>query len=274
MTSVRTLRVPDASLHYEVRGSGPLVVLAGAPMGADAFAPLADLLATDHTVLTTDPRGIGRSPVDDPEKDSTPPLRAADLARLVAEVGAGPATVFGSSGGACTALALAQSHPERIRTVIAHEPPLDQVLPDAGPLLKATDDLIATYLDGDVIGAWRKFMSLSGIDLPDPVLEQMFGGERDPQQVADERRWFAHEMRETVRWTPDLDALRAVRDRLVIGIGEASAGQLCDRASRALAAHVGTDPTLFPGDHIGFADDPARFADRLRPLLDRTPAQG
>ncbi|TYB46697.1 alpha/beta fold hydrolase [Actinomadura chibensis] len=271
MTSVRTLRVPGARLHYEVRGRGPLVALVGAPMDAAAFEPLADLLAADRTVLTTDPRGIGRSPVDDPEEDSTPPLRADDLARLIAEVGAGPATVFGTSGGACTVLALAQSHPARVSTVIAHEPPLDRVLPDAEALLKATDDLIATYLDGDVIGAWRKFMATSGIDLPDPVLEQMFGGERDPRQVADERRWFAHEMRGTVRWTPDLDALRAVRDRLVIGIGEASAGQLCDRASRALAAHLGIEPTLFPGDHIGFTEDPARFADRLRELLDRTP---
>ena len=77
--TIETLRVPDALLHYEVRGQGPLVVLVGAPMDARSFAPLADRLAADHAVLTTDPRGINRSTVDDPDRDSTPEMRADDL---------------------------------------------------------------------------------------------------------------------------------------------------------------------------------------------------
>ena len=72
--TARTLEVPGARLHYEVRGTGPLLVLVGAPMDARSFGPLADLLADDHTVLTTDPRGINRSPVDDPGQDSTPEM--------------------------------------------------------------------------------------------------------------------------------------------------------------------------------------------------------
>lgn len=51
-----TLQVPGAHLYYEIRGQGPLIALIGAPMDADAFAPLAGQLATDHTVLTCDPR--------------------------------------------------------------------------------------------------------------------------------------------------------------------------------------------------------------------------
>jgi len=76
-----SLEVPDATLHYEVRGSGPCVVLVGAPMDATHFAPLADLLAVDHTVLTTDPRGVHRSRRADPDQDSTPQQRADDLSR-------------------------------------------------------------------------------------------------------------------------------------------------------------------------------------------------
>ena len=271
MTTTGTLRVPGARLYYEVRGSGPLVALVGAPMDAAAFEPLAELLATDHTVLTTDPRGINRSPVDDPEQDSTPPLRADDLSRLVAEVDAGRAVVLGSSGGACTALAFAQAHPEQSRLVIAHEPPLDDLLEDRDTLYRETDDMIAVYLAGDAMGAWRKFMALSNIDLPDGALEHMFGGERDPRQIADERRWFEHELRETVHWRPDLAALRTVRSRIVAGIGEDSAGELCDRATRALAAAIGIEPTLFPGGHTGFADDPKRFAVHLREVLAESP---
>ena len=46
----------------------------------------------------------------------------------------------------------------------------------------------------------------------------------------------------------------------MVGIGEESTGQLCDRTSPALAAALGIEPTMFPGDHIGFAEDPDRFA--------------
>ncbi len=264
--TVSTLAAPDGRLHYEVRGSGPLVVLVGAPMDAGAFVPLADLLAADHTVLTTDPRGIHRSPLDDPDQDSTPELRADDLARLIAHVDAGPATVFGSSGGAVTALALVQAPPERVHTIIAHEPPFFALLEDREQLTAQTEELIATYLAGDVLGAWAKFMDQARIMLPGGALEQMFGGERDPQVVADERRWFTYELRGTVQWQPDLAALRSAATRIVIGIGEESAGQHCDRTSRALAAALGIEPTLFPGDHIGFVEDPERFAARLREI--------
>ncbi|WP_449061436.1 alpha/beta fold hydrolase [Planomonospora algeriensis] len=262
-----TLDVPGARLYYEVRGEGPLLVLVGAPMHAESFAPAADLLATGHTVLTTDPRGINRSPVDDPDLDSTPQLRADDLSRLLAHLDAGPAAVFGSSGGAVSALALAIAHPEQVHTVIAHEPPLCPLLPDRERLDSGTEEMITAYLAGDVVGAWAKFMDQADITMPEDVLEQMFGGERDPRQVADERRWFTRELRGTTRWLPDVTALRDGPVRIVAGIGEESAGQLCDRATRALAAELGIEPTMFPGDHIGFAEDPERFAARLRAVL-------
>ncbi len=265
--SARTLTVPGARLYHEVRGEGPLVVLVAAPMDARSFAPLADLLATDHTVLTTDPRGINRSPVDDPDQDSTPELRADDLARLIRALDAGPAVVLGSSGGAVSALALVQAHPELVRTVIAHEPPLEELLDDRAELRDRTDDMVATYLAGDTMAAWRAFMAIANIDLPGELLEQMFGGERDPQTVADEHFQFAHMLRPTTRWIPDVAALRSAPTRIVIGIGEESTGQLCDRTSRALAAQLGVVPTMFPGGHIAFAEDPGSFAARLRDVL-------
>ncbi|MFE0254483.1 alpha/beta fold hydrolase [Streptomyces sp. NPDC059010] len=265
--AVRSLKVPGARLHYEVRGEGPLIVLVGAPMDAAAFAPLADLLATDHTVLTTDPRGINHSTLDDPEQDSTPELRADDLFRLITHVDAGPAVLLGSSGGAVSALALAQAHPDQVSTVVAHEPPLIELLKDREQLREGTEDLVATYFAGDVTGAWRKFFAQADIAVPDPVLEQMFGGERDPRQVADERRWFAHEMRASTYWQPDLAALRTAPTRIVVGIGDDSAGQLCDRTSRALAQALGTEPTTFPGGHTGFVDTPEAFAARLRTVV-------
>jgi pimeloyl-ACP methyl ester carboxylesterase len=264
-----TLRVDDARLYYEVRGQGPLLALVAAPMDARAFAPVADLLAADHTVLTTDPRGINRSPVDDPDRDCTPEMRADDLARLLTQLDAGPAAVLGSSGGAVTVLALAQSHPDLVHTVIAHEPPLSGLLEDRERVFEQSEDVINTYLAGDVVGSWRKFLAMANIDMPEPVFQAMFGGERDPQSAADEHYQNAHMFRGTIHWQPDLDVLRSGAPRIVIGIGEQSTAQICDRTSRALGALLGIEPTMFPGGHIGFAEDPATFATRLREVLGR-----
>ena len=195
--TAQTLDVPGARLYYEVRGKGPLVVLVGAPMDARPFGPLADLLAGDYTVLTTDPRGINRSPVDDPGQDSTPEMRADDLSRLVAHVDAGPAVVLGSSGGAVSALALVQAHPELVRGVIAHEPPLLELLPDAAERHAGNEVVIARWLAGDYAGSWRTFLENANMQLPEGVFEAMFGGVPDAQALADTTYQNTHMLRPT-----------------------------------------------------------------------------
>ncbi|MQY30576.1 alpha/beta fold hydrolase [Nocardia aurantia] len=261
-----TLAVPDGTLYYELRGSGPLIALVGSPMHTAPFAPVADALAADHTVLTTDPRGHFGSVLTDPGSDSTPELRADDLARLLRHVDTGPATVFGSSGGAITTLALLQANPELVRTAIAHEPPLSELLPDRVEQRAAREDIVATYVAGDVVGAIRKFFTFADIHMPEPVFQEMFGGERDAAAIANDDYFYLHELRGTAGWQPDLDALRAAPTRLLLGIGETSAGTFCDRATRALGAELSIEPELFPGGHGGFTEDPVKFADRLREL--------
>lgn len=265
------LSVPGARLHHEVRGTGPLVVLLGTPMGADAFAGLADLLAVDHTVLTTDPRGIGRSPVDDPEATPTLSTRADDVARLVRHVGPGaaegPVTLVGSSGGAVTALAVAQEHPDLVDTVVAHEPPLVELLPDRAERHAGAEVVIERWFAGDHAGSWRAFLANADIHMPEEVFAMVFAAAPDAAAQTDGDYQNAHLLRPTTHFRPDVARLRAGRTRVVVGIGEDSAGQLCDRASRALAVELGIAPTPFPGDHIGFAEDPAAFLPALRAVL-------
>ena len=242
-----TLQAPGAQLYYEVRGTGPLLILIGNPMDANPFTPLAEVLATDHTVVTTDPRGINRSPADDPTQDVAAELRAEDLSRLLAHLATGPAAVFGSSGGAVSALALAVAHPDQ------HE--------------AAVDDMIATYLRGDIGGAWGRFLADANIVMTAGDTGPALPPTPDPQAAADEKFFFEHLLRPTTRWKPDLEALRAGPTRIVVGIGESSSGQLCDRASTALAAGIGVEPTYFPGGHVGFVENPDAFAARLRVAL-------
>nr|WP_024805144.1 alpha/beta hydrolase [Nocardia sp. BMG51109] len=261
-----TLAAPGVRLYYEVRGSGPLLVLVGSPMHTEPFAPLAELLAADHTVLTTDPRGHYGSALDDPDSDSTPDLRAGDLARILRHVDAGPATILGSSGGAITTLALLQSDPELVETAVAHEPPLAELLDDRAEQRVLRADIVATYRRGDEIEAIRKFFASTDMELPEEAFQRMFG-DRTPASAAEDRYFYLHELEGTAGWRPDLDALRAVRERLVIGIGQASAGQFCDRTSRALAADLSIEPTPFPGGHVGFVEAPEKFAVRLREVI-------
>ena len=127
--------------------------------------------------------------------------------------------------------------------------------------------MIARWLAGDYAGSWRAFLENANIQLPEGVFEAVFGGEPDAQAIADTTFQNTHMLRPTTRWEPDVAALRAAGARVAVGIGEASAGQVCDRTSRALAAAIGIEPTMFPGGHTGFAEDPEGFAVRLRSVL-------
>jgi len=136
-------------------------------MASADFAPLADALAGDHTVVTYDPRGIAGSTIEDPEQDSTPELRADDVAAILDDLGAESADMFGSSGGAVTGLALVARHPGRVRTLIAHEPPLLELLPDAAQQRANTKDIIDTYRTDGMGVAWFKFMVNAGFSYVD-----------------------------------------------------------------------------------------------------------
>lgn len=268
---VRHLAVPGATLRYEVRGSGPVLAVIGSPMTASEFAAVADALAVDHTVVTYDPRGLGGSPIDDPAQDSTPELRADDVAAILADLGGGPADVFGSSGGAVTGLALATKYPSRVRTLVAHEPPLLELLPasEAAKQRAATNDIIATFHSDGPGAAMAKFMATAGFDQseggapvqpgPPPSSDEM------AKQLADLSRFFNHELLCTTTYVPDAEALKAAR--VIVGIGADSERLITHGTSMALCRLLSVEPVIFPGDHGGFMSAPAEFADALRAVL-------
>lgn len=266
MTTTHRLDVPGATLHYEVRGSGPVLMLMGAPMGAAAFAPLADALADDFTVVTHDPRGISDSRLVDPEQDSTPQHRADDAAAVLDALGAASADGFGSSGGAVTGLALVSRHPGRLRTLVAHEPPVLRLLPDADRRLAEVDDIVATFHRDGLEAAWAKFMATSGLDRDDDASAPP-DFQPSEQDLADSARFLAHELRGTTRYLPEVEALRSSSTRVVVGLGVESSGLDTFLTSKALAEGLGSQPLEFPGEHVGFTEHPAEFADVLRTVL-------
>jgi pimeloyl-ACP methyl ester carboxylesterase len=274
MTTTHRVPVPGASIHYEVRGSGPVLVIAGSPMAARFFSPLAGALAGDHTVITHDPRGISNSPLADPTAPGDPNERADDIVAILDAVGAEQADVFGSSGGAVTGLALVTRHPSRVRTLVAHEPPLLTILPDAAEQMEITDDIVATFHRDGIGPAFGKFMAQAGFDQTGGAPEPDADGtppdaewQPSEQDLADSVRMFGYDILGTTRYRPDVAALTARPGQVVLGIGAESGSLLTYRTTAALAALLGLEMVEFPGDHGGFMPEPVAFAATLRSVL-------
>jgi clorobiocin biosynthesis protein CloN7 len=272
--TTHTLDVPGARLYYERRGSGPLLLMIGSPMDSTGFARLAPELAGDHTVVTYDPRGIGNSSREDTSTDVTPEQQADDVHRLLSALGGEPASIFGSSGGAVVGLALVTAHPDQVRTLVAHEPPLVELLPDRAQLRAQIEDIYDTHRTDGTDKAMQKFMAHAGLgdaaaqeaDAPrwEPSTEQM------ARMRATTDQFLAHLLRPTTRYQPDIEALRAASTRLVVAGGVTSKGQLANRTAVALAERLGTTVVDFPGDHGGFLAVPEQFGRVLDQVLTET----
>lgn len=142
MKTTHTLTTADADLVYDVHGplptadGRPPLFMIGQPMDATGFAALAARSA-ERTVVTYDPRGLGRSVRRDGRDDHTPETQADDVHALIQELGAGPVEMFASSGGAVTALAVVARYPGDVTVLVAHEPPLITLTPDGPAAVRA-----------------------------------------------------------------------------------------------------------------------------------------
>jgi pimeloyl-ACP methyl ester carboxylesterase len=286
-SQAHTLDVPGAVLTYDIRSNEsstqPILLVIGSPMGASGFGALAGHFA-DRTVVTYDPRGVERSKKTDGATESTPDEHADDLHRLISTLDAGPVDLFATSGGAINALALVARHPEQVRTLVAHEPPLAQVLPDRDAALAAARDIHETYLRSGMGPGMVKFISLVSLKgtipadfadqpMPDPAT---FGMPSEDDGSRDDPL-LGQNMISSTHFRPDFDALRAASTRIVVAAGAESEGSLAHRGAVAVADRLGTAPVTFPGGHDGFlggefgqSGEPDAFAATLRQVLAAT----
>lgn len=268
-TIATTMKVPGATLYYEVRGSGPtLLMIPGGPADAGGFETLAQALADRYTVVTCDPRGNSRSTFDGAPEDLRVDVHADDARRLLAAVGDGPAYVLGHSGGGVVALELATAHPDAVHTLVVHEPPVVELLPDREQQRAAGQDVYDTYRTQGLGAAMQKFTANAGLDegpngsAPPPEMAEAMA-----RMAANAEYFVAHGMRALTAYEPDVPTLRAGRPRIVVGVGEASSErQVARRAAEALAERLGTKPVRFRGDH-NISAHPAAFAETLDDVL-------
>src|SRR5437764_4430641 len=130
------LEATEVDIVYDVHGplptadGRPPLFMIAQPMDASGFDTLASHFP-GRTVITYDPRGLGRSIRKDGRVDNAPTVQADDVHAVIRALGVGPVEMFASSGGAVTALALVAAYANDVTTLVAHEPPLIAVLPDA-----------------------------------------------------------------------------------------------------------------------------------------------
>lgn len=287
MATMHTLETAEADIVYDVHGplptadGRPPLFMIAQPMDATGFATLASLFP-DRAMVTYDPRGLGRSTRKDGRVDNSPTVQAEDVHAVIETLGVGPVEMFASSGGAVTALALVAAHPSDVTTLVAHEPPLIPVLPDAEAAKRAQARIQAAYQAKGSNAGMAAFIAMTSWrgeftddyfvqPAPDPA---QFGmptdddGSRDDPLLTD-RSWAVTSYR------PDVEALEAAPTRIVIAVGEESLGTFTGRTSVATAQLLGQEATVFPSHHggfmggeFGYPGQPEAFARKLREVLE------
>jgi pimeloyl-ACP methyl ester carboxylesterase len=247
--------------------------ISGGPTDAGVFADLAERLGDRYTVVAYDQRGHSRSTIDGDPDDVPVSVHADDAAAILEAVGGEPAYVYGSSGGGTIGLELVKRHPRLVKTFVAHEAPVMELLDDADHWRNLFADIVATYKTEGVFAAMGKFGAAVEEGGP-KYSEEMAQQEPTPADQEMMARmggnfdhFIAHEILPIGSYVPDIAALQKVPTRIVSAVGETSEQQGACRAGYALAQALGSEPTPLPGAHGGWGSDPQEFADRLDMVL-------
>ena len=288
MTDTRTLDVPGATLAYDIHGTmppadgRPPLMLIGQPMDASGFTALTSFFP-DRSVVTYDPRGLGRSTRSDGSNRNDPVVQAEDVHAIIAALDAGPIEMFASSGGAVTALALVSAHPDDLITLVAHEPPLLELLPDAEQARAAQQGFQSVYDEKGWGAGMAAFMAMTAWQgeftdeyaaqaPPDPA---QFGMPADDDGTRGDPL-LSDVSNAVTDYRPDVDAINAAPTRVVVAVGIESEGVFTGRTAVATAEALGQQATVFPSHHggfmggeFGYAGEPEAFAARLREVLDQ-----
>lgn len=278
------LKVSGATVYVTAKGTGPtLLIIPGAPADVGVFTGIGDILARRFRTVMFELRGLSRSRLDGEAVDLAPADFADDAAVVLDAFGTGPAFVLGCSGGGIVGLDLVTRYPGKVSVLIAHEPPIATVLPNGAEWIAFFDDVHETYTTSGAGVAMAQFIASFGHyagpeadpslgeppAFPQPDFSQMSPGELEFfQRMGKNSEFFiSHIIRETPRFRPNVEELKASTTRIVIAIGEESVGQMPHNAARQLADSLGIGTVAFPGDHQGFGTHTDAWAASVERVL-------
>ncbi|MFE3753305.1 alpha/beta fold hydrolase [Nocardia tengchongensis] len=276
MTTIETATLPvaGAELYYEIRGTGPMLLISQSGEGdARRSEALVRNLENEFTVVTYDRRGLSRSRIHDENARPSVATHADDVHRLLAAVTDQPVLMLGCSMGASLGLHLATTHPEQVHTLIAHEP--------VSPWLLAATQRAHHRREleecQEVCRAqgWRAALApmarTLGINPADQEIEE---GVQLPPITPERAGNFTYFIEQdfTAIHEDWLDVARLARTttRILPAIGRRTPAQVFDRlCAFELSQLMAVEVTEFPGGHNGNLTHPAAYAATIRELVAR-----
>jgi pimeloyl-ACP methyl ester carboxylesterase len=215
------LERPDGvEIHFEERGSGPLVVLVSYwSMHPSVFDPLTKELVGDRRVVRYDDRGTGQSTRTGRYDLDT---AAADLEALVEHLGE-PAVLVGTADGPARAIRVAVRQPELVPAVVAiGGPPFGRAAFSDSDTLAASEPVVQALLsqvETDYRGGLRTLVTATNPQMSEDEVRQRIADQAEhcPVEAAAPRlhAWASDDRKD--------DSL-AVGNRLWVVVSEAMAG--------------------------------------------------
>lgn len=200
----RVSRPDGVELNWDVRGEGPLIVIANQFFGHwTVFGRMISLLSEHHRVVTYDPRGIGDSSLQGPYEIDTD---ACDLGAVIEAAGAPAVVVVAMGDGSNRAVRLASERPELVGSVVcvAGNPVGRAVVGSDG--LAASDsvlDALQSMMETDYRGALRTMITTANPDWDEDAVRERVNVsvEHCPQEAAAPRMrsWIQDESADRAR---------------------------------------------------------------------------
>lgn len=270
-----TLDLPGANLRYHKVGKGPILILIpGANGTGDIFLPLAERLKEHFTVVAIDRRDYGKSELtkplpevaSNPDSDYRVKRDAQDVATLAQQLSAEPVYVLGSSSGAIVAMHVLKEHPDVVKEIAFHEPPINTFLPDSNYWKEKNDEIVNMALTEGLQKAMQYFgKTLNIAPLDAKSMSQPVSENDEDQKVQYERMmfWVEYEIRQYTHSDIKLSDLAQYKDKTILFNGTDSKGSFPQDVNFYINEETGIRLLDIPGGHLGYVQKPDGFAEVL-----------
>jgi pimeloyl-ACP methyl ester carboxylesterase len=198
---VKSAKLKDVELEYDVHGNGEPLLLVGPGPLADSLLPLTETLplSARYRLIRYHQRGqCGSTPSTEPVSFQQ---HAADAAALLRHLGIARAHVAGHSTGGDIALQLALDFPDLVQTLMLLEPALLDV-PSGAAFLERAAPAIEAYSEGDGRAAMAAFLSMACSlewDACQAIIEQRIPGGVE-QAIEDADSFFGSYLPSLAAW--------------------------------------------------------------------------
>lgn len=250
-----------STLYYEVRGSGPtLLLIHGTAGDAGHFEEAADLLAREFTVVAYDRRGNTRSPRIAGRPAPSVQQHADDAADLVHGLGLAPVAVYGHNAGASIALELVIRHSGLLRGAVVHEAPLATVLEDPAAAMAYLDLALKES------GGGPRAMYAAFVHAQEPALGDGAHPRTRERLLAYAERFTPEEAEVFAGYRPD-EALLSRKTVPVLVLEGSRSSPHHHEANQWVAVRTRAEVIEIPGGHWPFLEQPELFVEAIRPFL-------